>query len=111
MASRHGYTMVYCPVEKKMVVKGTEQRIDQTTGAPMVIPPLKPFVSPITGEEITSREQLRRHNRAHGVTDSRDYSQEYYERKAEENHRKSIGDTPADRADRIETIKRAMQRR
>ena len=111
MASKpHIRTMVYCPVKKKMVDKGTEQRL-AADGSPMIIPPLKPFISPITGEEITCREQLRRHNRAHGVTDSRDYSQDYYDRKNEENYRKSVGDTPEDRRDRIETIQRAMHRR
>lgn len=110
MASKpHIRTMVFCPVKKKMVDKGTEQRVD-ANGAPMIIPPLKPFISPITGEEITCREQLRRHNKTHGVTNAADYSPEWYARKQKENYRKSIGDTPADRADRIETIKRALNR-
>ncbi len=103
-------TYVFCPVKKKMVRKGTEQRIDQTTGAPMIIPPLKPFISPITGEEITCREQLRRHNRDHGVTHSQDYSPEWMERKAAERERAACGDTPQDRAERIEIIKQAMNR-
>ncbi len=110
MASRrHVKTRVFCKVTQKMVDKGDELHEDKS--GLMIIPPLEPFVSPITGEEITSRDQLRRHNKAHGVTDRRDYSQEWYEAKQKENYRKSIGDTPEDRRDRIETIKRAMHRR
>ena len=106
--TRHGMTLVYCPVKKKMVEKGTQQKIDQTTGAPMIIPPLEPFISPITGEEITSREQLRRHNRDHGVTNAQDYSAEWMERKTAERERKARGDTPQDRAERIELLKQAV---
>ena len=38
-----------------------------------MIPPLEPFKSPITGEIISNREQLRAHNKQHGVTNSADY--------------------------------------
>jgi hypothetical protein len=107
MASkRHVKTMVFCPVKQKMVDKGTEQRLD-ANGAPMVIPPLKPFISPVTGEEITCREQLRRHNREHGITDSRDYSRAYLEERRKE---RLDAQAREGRADRIRTIQRAMRR-
>ena len=110
MASKpHIRTMVFCPVKKKMVDKGTEQRVD-AKGAPMIIGPLEPFKSPITGEEITSREQLRRHNREHGVTDSRDYSPQFMEQRQKEREQKSIGNTAADRADRINLLRQAVYR-
>ena len=91
-----------------MVEKGLEQQIDPVTRGPMIIPPLQPFISPITGEEITCREQLRRHNRAHGVTNSADYSPEWMERKAKERHAQATGDTPQARAERIEALKHAL---
>ena len=103
-------TYVFCQVTGKMVKKGTEQRIDPATRAPMIIPPLKPFISPITGEEITCREQLRRHNREHGVTQSADYSPEWMERKAKESHDAATGNTPEARRERIEAIKHAIYR-
>lgn len=106
MASkRHVKTMVFCPVKKKMVDKGTEQRID-ANGAPMIIPPLKPFISPITGEEITNREQLRKHNRDHGVTNSADYSPEYMQNRQQQILRDQEREA---HADRVRTIKRAME--
>ncbi len=54
-------TYVYCKRAKKMVLKGTEHVEHTASRGPMVIGPLQPFTSPITGEEITSREQLKRH--------------------------------------------------
>ena len=107
--ARSRKTYVFDPTKGKMVEKGTETAV-VVNGSPLIIPPLKPFVSPITGEEITSREQLRRHNRDHGVTNIQDYSDEWFEKRQEENYRKSIGDTPADRAERIEIIKQALNR-
>ena len=52
--------------------------------APMVMKPLKDFVSPIDGKVISSRAQLAKHNKQHGVTNSQDYSGGYIENKARE---------------------------
>jgi|TARA_R110000851_G_scaffold188171_2_gene338159 hypothetical protein len=52
--------------------------------APMVMKPLKDFVSPITREVISSRSQLAQHNKKHGVTNSADYSGGYIENRAKE---------------------------
>ncbi len=101
-------TYVYCHDKKKMVEKGTEVGKYEASGAPMIIPPMKPFVSPITGETIRDRAHLARHNKANGVTNSQDYSTEWMERKAAERERIANGDTPQDRAERIEIIKQAM---
>lgn len=104
--------MVFCPTRKKMVDKGTEiNPNDDRPRGPMVIGPLEPFVSPVTGETISSREQLRRHNRAHGVTNSQDYSPEFLARRAKERHREATGDTPQAAAERRALIMRAMHRR
>ena len=42
-----------------------------------VLPALEAFVSPIDGQLITDRGQLRRHNAKHGVTNSADYSDSF----------------------------------
>ena len=42
------------------------------------------FVSPIDGKVISNQKRLEEHNRVHGVVDSREFSQEYYDRKAKE---------------------------
>lgn len=109
MASKqHIRTMVFCPVKKKMVDKGTEQRLD-ASGSPMIIPPLKPFISPITGEEITCREQLRKHNRDHNVTNAQDYSPEFMAKRAKQRNDRANGDDSQSKRERIETIRRVME--
>lgn len=66
------------------------------------------FVSPIDGSVIDDRGKLRRHNARHGVTDSRDYSQEFLQSTRERRHREQERDG---RVDRIETIRRLMDER
>lgn len=56
---------VYDPVSKEMVEVGG--RIAADVDAPMVWGDQKPFVSPVTGEMITDRGQLRRHMKQHGI--------------------------------------------
>jgi len=74
-----GGTFVYCPVEKKMVPRGTSAaRVD----GPRVQRGLKEFKSPIDGQMITSRAGLAAHNKKHGVTNASDYSKGYIEKKA-----------------------------
>lgn len=52
--------------------------------APYIQGDIESFKSPIDGSMITDRSHLREHNTKHGVTDSRDYSTEYYQRRAKE---------------------------
>ncbi len=103
-------TYVFCPKKRKMVLKGTEHVEHTASRGPMVIGPLQPFQSPITGEEITSREQLKRHNRAHGVTNAQDYSPQWFESKARERQAVLNGTTPEARRERVAAIQAAMQK-
>ena len=73
-----------------------------------IIDDIEPFRSPVTGEIITTRSQLKEHNKLHGVTDSRDYSREFFDRKAQERDRKMRGMTKRDRRNRIELLKREL---
>ena len=110
MANKPGITtMVYCHKKKKMVDKGTEWR-EAEVSSPMIIGPLKPFISPITREEITSREQLRRHNREHGVTNLQDYSQEYIDSRAKERVARMQGQNHEAKMERIKAIQKAMRK-
>ena len=72
-----------------------------------VIPDIEPFVSPITGEVITSRPKLREHNHIHGVTNTADYSPEYLAgvRKRREQEQARQG-----RNERIEILKKLTER-
>lgn len=104
-------TYVFCKTKKKMVEKGTEQNhVYDSPRGHMVIGPMKPFVSPITGEEITSRPQLAAHNKQHGVTNSADYSREWYQSKEKQRQRELNGDTKRQRKERIADLQEAMRR-
>jgi hypothetical protein len=76
----------------------------------MFIPDIKPYRSPITGEAITSRPKERAHMKEHGVTHKQDYSERYFEQKQKERIQALNCATPADRADRIENLKQALER-
>lgn len=64
--------------------------------------------SPIDGTLLDDRGKLRRHNAKHGVTDSRDYSEEYSKQQRDKRKRQQAVDG---RVDRIETIRRVMSER
>ena len=70
---------------------------------------IKPFKSPIDGTIINSRSDLRRHNKQHGVTDSRDYSKEHYEKKAKEIVQRRECSHPDDKKSRIESLIQATE--
>ena len=48
---------------------------------------IQSFVSPVDGSVISDRRQLAEHNKRHGVVSSGEFSQEFYDRKAEERAR------------------------
>ncbi len=77
--------------------------------APAVHGDIEAFKSPVTGEVIDDRGQLRRHNKKHGVTDLRDYGPEYFERKTKEMHAERTGQTPGAKKERIENIIHAIE--
>lgn len=79
MAGRTTY--VWCDVEKCFVEK--HKRMPENHSA-MVNGKFETFQSPIDQSEITGPASLREHNRRHGVTDSRDYSPEFMEKKQKE---------------------------
>jgi len=76
----------------------------------MILPDIEPFVSPVTGEVIKGRAHLRQHMKQHGVTNIGDYSSEYFQKKHIERSREILGMTKEARRERIEEIKRAMER-
>lgn len=95
-------------VNGKAYEKGTEPSSDPT--APLIFGDIEPFVSPITGEVIRGRGHLRSHMKEHGVTHADDYSPEYYAKKQHENYLKATGQTREARMERIELIKRALEK-
>jgi len=69
---------------------------------------IEPFRSPVTGEIISTRSQLRQHNKEHGVTNSQDYSASFFEKKQSERAEAIRGRTDADRRHRIEILREKM---
>ena len=73
-----------------------------------ILEDIKPFKSPVTGEIISSRSQLRQHNRENGVTNSADYSGEFFKKKQNERTEAIRGNTDADRRHRIEIMREKL---
>ena len=71
-----------------------------------IIGDLEPFLSPVSGEIITSRSQLREHNLRHGVTNTADYGPDWFTRKAKE--RNALLSGTSNKQDRINTLLRAF---
>jgi len=67
-------------------------------------------VSPIDGTVIRDARQLAAHNARHGVTDSRDYSQAHFDRKAYERKQTLNGKSKQEKANRVNEIKRNIHR-
>jgi hypothetical protein len=62
----------FVQTDEGIVPRGTQ--IASRVNAPMVMKPLKAFVSPIDQSVIRNRSQLAAHNKKHGVTNMGDYS-------------------------------------
>lgn len=72
--------------------------------------PFEPFISPIDGKEVRSPTELRAHNKKHEVTDMRDYSPEYFERKQEQMKREMLGNTPQAKKERQQLIEHQLHK-
>jgi hypothetical protein len=93
------------PVTHKLIPREQYDRANRKERS-FVQEDLKPFVSPIDGKPVYTRRQLREHNKRHGVTDMRDYGEEWFTRKASE--RKDILTGNGDQAARVEAIRQAL---
>lgn len=90
------------PKTGKLVPAHEYQR--ETNDGAFIQGDIESFVSPIDGSVISDRGQLRRHMAAHGVTDSRDYSHDYYVKKAKERDASMTGS----KAERLDEIQRTL---
>lgn len=87
-----------------------EDYTDPRNRGVMIQADIEPFISPITKEVITSRSQLRLHNKKHGVTDSRDYSSDFIKKRSDARVNEMMGKTPQAHAERIECVKRTLEK-
>ena len=53
----------------------------------------EPFKSPVDGTVIRNPRDLKSHNSRHGVTDIREYGDEWFQRRGQEMHSEKIGST------------------
>lgn len=98
----------YVQINGKLVPKEKAHQYDSK--GLLIMPDIQPFQSPITGEEITGRTHLRRHMKEHGVTNSADYSPEYFKKKHIERSREMTGQTKSARNERIQLIRSLMEK-
>lgn len=63
-----------------------------------------PFKSPVDGSIVSTRCQLKAHNKKHGVTDMRDYGGDWFKQRGEEMHNEKIGNTAQAKRERQEIV-------
>lgn len=98
-------TWVQHPETGKLIPKDEYVRETDSASAIHVV---RDFVSPIDGSVIGDKKQLAEHNRRHGVTDIRDYGENYFEKKSVERTHTLHGSDHAARKERLNTIMKAM---
>ena len=96
------------PDTGKLVPKDEWNR--QVPESAAIMGDIEPFISPIDGSAITSRSKLRTHNTKHGVTNSRDYSSEYMQKRSGQRITEMTGRTPQATAERRELLKRELDK-
>ena len=94
-------------VDGKLVPRNEVARVHDD--APYVQGDIEEFKSPINGQVITSRSHLRKHMNEHGVTDSRDYSNDWYEKKGKARDAVLRAESSECKQGRIEAIKEAIR--
>lgn len=99
---------IQCPVTHKLIPK--DEYYAQKARESAAVHTFKEFVSPVDGSVISSPGKLAEHNRKHGVTNVRDYGENYFKRRGQEKYRDMIAAGPKGKAERVDTIKRAMHR-
>lgn len=96
------------PVTLELIPK--EEYAAKENDSPYVHGDIESFVSPITREIISDRAQLRRHNKKHGVTDSRDYSEDFKRKASIARNDAMTGNTPQAKAERIELLNETLRK-
>ena len=93
------------PIERKVPDQLPKERTF------MLAPQFEPFQSPIDKTTISCPAGLRRHNKKHGVTNIRDYGENYFDRRGKEKYQEQQGASKEARADRRELINRTLRER
>jgi len=111
MAGRRSY--IQCRETGKLIPReewdAHQQALGNTQSA-AVHASFKEFKSPVDGSIISCPSKLREHNKRHGVTNVRDYGEDYFARRGKEKYKDMIGATSQAKKQRIETIQRAIHK-
>ena len=92
-------------IDGKLIPKEEYAGDNSRNQGPMFIPDIDHFVSPIDGEVITTRPQLKQHMKNHGVTHQQDYSPEFLAKTNKDRLRKQEREG---KRERIEAIRRGL---
>ena len=90
------------PIERKVSDQLPKERVF------MLAPQFEEFRSPIDQTIVSCPAGLRRHNAKHGVTNIRDYGENYFERRGKEKYQEQQGSTREQRTERRELINRTL---
>lgn len=96
------------PVTFELILKENYNKVE--ADAPYVHGDIESFVSPVTREIISDRAQLRRHNKKHGITDSRDYSEDFKMKTSIARNNIMTGNTPQAKAERLKLLDQALRK-
>jgi hypothetical protein len=101
---------IQCTVTGKLIPRDEYVRPSRKSSA-MVMGDIKPFVSTVTGEVISTRPQLEQHNKDNNVTNTADFSKEYVAGKANARLRDQAAEGKRDRIDAIQRAIHQQERR
>ncbi len=108
MVSKHCTSWIQHPETGKLIprdeyVRPTSERYFFAQGD------FDSFVSPVDGSVIDDRGKLRKHMKEHGITQSSDYSPEYYAKKTKAREDALAGEGRAATQERKESIHRILE--
>jgi len=66
------------------------------------------FISPIDGQPVSNRAELKAHNKRHGVTNMSDYGEGYFAKRRAEKHQEMLGNTPQAKEERRQLIEQQL---
>ena len=102
---------VYDKESRKLIPKDEYYALKYADAdAPQIMKPIDEFVSPIDGKVITDRSKLRKHNAEHGVTDYRDYGDNYFDKKKKEQEADRTGKTRKAKEERKQLLVDAFRK-
>lgn len=86
--------------KEKAEAEENQVLMKKATSAAIIGGNFEAFKSPVDGSIINNSADLRRHNTRNGVTDMRDYGDEWFKKRGKEMHDEKTGNTPEAKRER-----------